>query len=168
MRYVYFTVNWSGSTNSWGTELNLISVSNESARQIVYQVKNCALVMITCPQHSIYKHLSVTQTYWLTQEVSHSQSNWSGSHYPSGILVWCWKCLEEGLGPCTQVSLSKKKNQPKKGKKICTAWRTIYHLNLFAQKCEWNHTKASWFEQGKLQMKGSIFYCLPVIHYIIA
>lgn len=31
-----------------------------------------------------------------------------------------------------------------------------------------NITKASLFEQGKLQIKGTIFNCFPVIHNIIA
>ena len=79
------------------------------------------------------------------------------------------KMFGGGSGPLYTGFSVKEEKSTKKGKK-----RYVWHGGLLItsiylpKNVNENITKASLFEQGKLQIKGTIFNCFPVIHNIIA
>ena len=96
--------------------MNLLSVSNESARQMVYQMENCALVTITCPQHSIDKHLFVTDLLANLGSLLFSQPlEWfTPSQRYSGLML---NMFGGGSGPLYTGFSVKEEKSTKKGKK---------------------------------------------------
>ena len=77
--------------------------STQPSQKYILHLKNCPLFqLISCPNHMpSLLHFVYTTALFANMANHCSQSHWrSSSHHPNSILVWCWICLGEGLGPC--------------------------------------------------------------------